>query len=52
MVTYFENLTVGLHVVYILNTHVKFHADRMLFISRFINYFFLMHNFRLQKHKI
>jgi len=27
--SYFENLTVGLHVLYVLNMHAKFHANRM-----------------------
>ena len=48
MVTYFENLTAGLHVLY---THVKFCVNQMLFIIQFINLFF-MHNFRQQKLKI
>ena len=46
--TYFENLTVKLHVFYVLNTHIKFHVSQMLFIIRSTNLFF-MHNFRLQK---
>ena len=29
--TYFENLIIELHVLYILKTHVKFHATWMLF---------------------
>jgi len=33
MVTYFENLAVRLHVLYVLNTHVKFGANWMLFIT-------------------
>ena len=48
MVTYFEDLTVGLHVFYVLNKHVKFNANWMFFIIRSINLFF-MHNFRMQK---
>ena len=31
IVTYFENLTVGLHVLYNFNIHVKFYVNRMLF---------------------
>ena len=27
----FENLTIGLHIFYVLNTHVKFNSNRMLF---------------------
>ena len=51
MATYFENLTVKLHILYVLKTHVKFHTNRMLFIIRSINLFF-MYNFRLQKLEI
>ena len=28
---HFENLTIGLHVFYTLNTHIKFYAISMLF---------------------
>ena len=28
---YFENLTVGLHILYAFNTHVKFYANQILF---------------------
>ena len=45
MIIYFENLTVGLHVLYVLNTHVKFHVNRILFTIRF------MHNLILPKKK-
>ena len=31
---YFENQTIGLHVIYILKTHVKFHSNMMLIIIR------------------
>ena len=51
MATYFENLTIELHVFYILKTHVKFHTNQMLFTIRSINLFF-MYNFRLQKFEI
>ena len=45
---YFENLTVELHVLYALNTHVKFCVNRILFnISSIILYF--MYNFKSQK---
>ena len=27
--SYFENLTIGLHVLYVLNIHSNFHANRM-----------------------
>ena len=47
----FENLTVRLHVLYILNTHVKFRSNRMLFTIRSINLFFI-YNFRSQKLEI
>ena len=43
IVTYFENLTVGLHVYYVLNMHVKFRVNQMLFTIWSINLFF-MHN--------
>ena len=29
--SYFDNLTVGLHVLYVLNSHVNFHVNWMLF---------------------
>jgi len=48
---YFENLIVGLYVLYILNKHVKFCINYMLFNIKSINLFFI-HNFRLQKFKI
>ena len=31
IVIYFENLTVGLHVYYVFNRHVKFRVNQMLF---------------------
>ena len=46
--TYFENLTVVLHVFYTLNTHIKFCINKILFIIWFIRLYF-MHNFKLQK---
>ena len=51
MVTYFKNLTVGLHVLYVLNTYIKFCVNWILFTIRSINLFF-MHHFRLQKLEI
>ena len=48
---YFENLTIELHDLYILNTYVKFHSNRILFTIRSIN-LFCMNNFRLQNLKI
>jgi len=37
MTTYFENLVVRLHVLYALNTPVKFYVNRMLFTLWSIN---------------
>ena len=51
MVTYFNNLTVELHVFYVLNTHIKFYINWILFTIQLINLFF-MHNFRLQNFEI
>ena len=51
IVTYFENLTVELHVFYVLKTHVIFYANWTLFTIQFIKLIF-MYNFRLQKLKI
>ena len=31
--TYFENLTIKLHVLYTFNTHVKFGVNRILLIK-------------------
>ena len=43
----FENLTVGLHVIYIIfNMHVKFRLIQMLFTILSISLFFV-HNFLL-----
>ena len=47
---YFENFIVGLHILYVLNMHVKFHTNQMLFIIRSINSSF-MYYFKLQKPK-
>ena len=44
----FKNLTIEFHVPYVLNMHIKFHSNRMLFTIRSINLFFI-HNFRFQK---
>ena len=46
----FENLKIRLHVLYVLNTHVKFRSNRMLF-TRSTNLFFI-HNFKPQKFEI
>ena len=45
---YFENFTVGLHILYVLNMHVSFHTNQMLFTIRSINSYF-MYYFKLQK---
>ena len=47
----FENLTVKFHVPYVLNMHVKFRSNRILFTIWSMNLFFI-HNFRLQKLEI
>ena len=44
---YFKNLTVELHVLYTLNTHVKFYVNWILFTVWFINLYFI-NNFILQ----
>ena len=41
----FENLTVEFHILYVLNMHIKFRSNRMLFTIRSINLFFI-HNFK------
>ena len=45
MTTYFKNLIVGLHVIYVLIMHVKFLTNRMLFNIWSINLFF-KYNFK------
>ena len=45
---YFENSTIKLHVLYVLNVHTKFHTNRMLFTIRSINSSFICY-FKLQK---
>ena len=45
---YFENLIVGLYVLYILNMYANFHINHMLFNIRSINSYFI-HYFKLQK---
>ena len=44
--TYFEYLTIRLHVLYVLNTYVKFHVNQMIFIIQSID-LFSMHNFKI-----
>ena len=39
----FENLIIKLHVLYVLNMHIKFRFNWVFFIIRSINFFF-MHN--------
>ena len=47
----FKNLIVGLHNFYVLNLHVKFRSNQILFTIQLINLFFV-HNFLLQKLEI
>ena len=47
----FENLTIKFHVLYVLNMHIKFRSNRMLFTIESINFIFI-HNFRSQKLEI
>ena len=47
---YFENFTIGLHVLYVLNMHINFHINQMLFTIQSINSSFI-HYFKLQKLK-
>ena len=47
---YFENSTIELHVLYILNMHTKFHINWILFTIRSINSSFIRY-FKLQKIK-
>ena len=51
MAIYFGNLTIKLHVFYVLKTHFKFNVNRMLFTIQFIN-LSVMYIFLLQKLKI
>ena len=47
---YLKKKTVRMHILYILNTHIKFIANQILFTIRLINLFFML-NFRLQNLK-
>ena len=47
----FEDLTVKFHVLYVLNMHIKFLSNWILFTIWSVNLFFI-HNFRSQKFKI
>ena len=44
----FENLIVKFHVPYVLNMHIKFHSNQILFTIWSTNLFFI-YNFRIQK---
>ena len=46
--SYFENPTIELHVLYVLNIHANFYVNWILFTIRSVNSFF-MHYFKLQK---
>ena len=46
MYFHFENLTIELHILYVLNTHIKFCANWILLIIQSIILHF-MHNFKL-----
>ena len=48
---YIKNVTVGLHIFYILNMHIKFCLNWKSFTIQSINLFF-MHKFILQKFEI
>ena len=52
MTIYFENLTVELHILYVLKTHVKFHVNRMLYIIWSINLnFYVILDYKNSKFK-
>ena len=51
MSTYFENLTIEFHILYVLNTYVKFHINQISFTILFIN-LFLIYNFIPRKLEI
>ena len=51
MITYFENLTIELHVLYFFSTHIQFVSIGCYLLFNSINLFF-MHNFKLQKLEI
>ena len=50
MTTNFENLIVELHILYVLNMHVKYHSNEILFTIKYINLFFI-HNLVLETNK-
>ena len=51
MIIYFKNLIIELHILNVLNKHINFCVNWILFFIRSIN-LYLMHNFRLQKLEI
>ena len=51
MSTYFENLTIKFHILYVLNTYVKFCINQN-FIYYFIHKLIFIYNFILQKLEI
>ena len=49
---YFENLTVELHVLYVLKIHIKFYVNQMLFIIWSINLnFYVILDYKNSKFK-
>ena len=46
--SYFENLTIGLHILYVFNMHANFYTNQMLFTIRSINLYFMQYC-KLQK---
>ena len=41
--SYFENLTIGLYILYVFNMHANFYTNQMLFTIRFINSYFMQY---------
>ena len=46
--SYFENLTIGLHILYVFNMHANFYTNQMLFTIQSINLYFMQYC-KLQK---
>ena len=46
--SYFENLTIGLYVLYAFNMHASCHTNQILFTIRSINSYFMQY-YKLQK---
>ena len=46
--SYFENLTIGLHVLYVFNMYANFYTNQMLFTIRSVNSYFMQYC-KLQK---